>query len=163
MSLGLTPTQQSILGSTVQFCDETLAPNSIYRYLYDHAATLFPDESFADLFQTRGRCSIPPQIVAVVMILQRLEGLSDREAVDRFAYDMRWKYAAGGLEFTHPGFVHTVLVFSARENGPACARENGPTCKLASIVPCARQNGPVDISAEIGRIETPVAHTLVIV
>lgn len=110
MSLGLTPTQQSILGSTVQFCDETLAPNSIYRYLYDHAAKLFPDESFADLFQNIGRCSIPPQIVAVVMVLQRLEGLSDREAVDRFTYDMRWKYAAGGLEFTHPGFVHTVLV-----------------------------------------------------
>ncbi len=39
-----------------------------------------------------------------------LEGLSDREAVDRFAFDVRWKYAAGGLDFDHPGFVHTVLV-----------------------------------------------------
>jgi Transposase domain (DUF772) len=44
------------------------------------------------------------------MVLQRLEGLSDREAVDRFAFDVRWKYAAGGLDFDHPGFVHTVLV-----------------------------------------------------
>jgi hypothetical protein len=41
---------------------------------------------------------------------QRIEGCSDREAVDRFAYDARWKYAAGGLEFDYPGFVHTVLV-----------------------------------------------------
>jgi hypothetical protein len=49
-------------------------------------------------------------IVAVVMVLQRLEGLSDREAVERFAFDVRWKYAAGGLDFDHPGFVHTVLV-----------------------------------------------------
>ncbi|WP_344496717.1 transposase, partial [Nonomuraea monospora] len=54
--------------------------------------------------------SVPPMIVAVVMVLQRLEGLSDREAVDRFAFDVRWKYAAGGLDFDHPGFVHTVLV-----------------------------------------------------
>jgi hypothetical protein len=32
------------------------------------------------------------------------------EAVDRFTYDARWKYAAGGLGFDYPGFVHTVLV-----------------------------------------------------
>ena len=49
-------------------------------------------------------------IVAVVMVLQRIEGLSDREAVERFAFDARWKYAAGGLDFDYPGFVHTVLV-----------------------------------------------------
>ena len=35
---------------------------------------------------------------------------SDREAVDRFTFDLRWKYAAGGLEYDYPGFVHTVLV-----------------------------------------------------
>jgi hypothetical protein len=49
-------------------------------------------------------------IVAVVMVLQRIEGCSEREAVDRFAFDARWKYAAGGLDFDYPGFVHTVLV-----------------------------------------------------
>ena len=59
---------------------------------------------------TSGRRSVPPMIVAVVMVLQRIEGCSDREAVDRFAFDARWKYAAGGLDFDYPGFVHTVLV-----------------------------------------------------
>ena len=49
-------------------------------------------------------------IVAVVMVLQRIEGCSDREAVERFTFDARWKYAAGGLDFNYPGFVHTVLV-----------------------------------------------------
>jgi transposase-like protein DUF772 len=65
---------------------------------------------FADLFTDVGRRSVPPMIVAVVMVLQRIEGLSDREAVERFAFDARWKYAAGGLDFGYPGFVHTVLV-----------------------------------------------------
>ncbi|WP_433359177.1 IS1182 family transposase [Streptosporangium sp. CA-115845] len=65
---------------------------------------------FADLFAEDGRRSVPPMIVAVVMVLQRLEGLSNREAVERFAFDVRWKYAAGGLDLDHPGFVHTVLV-----------------------------------------------------
>src|ERR1035437_247679 len=68
------------------------------------------DEMFADLFTDVGRRSVPPMIVAVVMVLQRIEGCSDREAVDRFAFDARWKYAAGGLDFDYPGFVHTVLV-----------------------------------------------------
>src|SRR5207244_5497080 len=58
--------------------------------------TLFPDEMFADLFTGTGRCSVPPMIVAVVMVLQRIEGCCDREAADRFAFDARWKYAAGG-------------------------------------------------------------------
>ena len=57
-----------------------------------------------------GGAAVPPMIVAVVMVLQRIEGLSDREAVERFAFDARWKYAAGGLDFDYPGFVHTVLV-----------------------------------------------------
>jgi DDE family transposase/transposase-like protein DUF772 len=62
------------------------------------------------LFARIGRDSVPPRIVAVVMVLQRLEGLSDREAVERFAFDMRWKYAAGGLPLETSTFAHTVLV-----------------------------------------------------
>lgn len=65
---------------------------------------------FAELFAADGRRSVPPMIVAVVMVLPRLEGLSDREATDRFAFDVRWEHAAGGLDFDHPGCVHTVLV-----------------------------------------------------
>jgi len=51
-----------------------------------------------------------PRIVAVAMVLQTPGGLSDREATDRFSFDTRWKYAAGGLDFDYPGFAHTVLV-----------------------------------------------------
>jgi hypothetical protein len=78
--------------------------------LHRECSTLFADEMFANLFTDVGRRSVPPMIVAVVMVLQRIEGCSDREAVDRFAFDVRWKYAVGGLDFGYPGFVHTVLV-----------------------------------------------------
>ena len=64
---------------------------------------LFPDEMFSDLFATTGRRSVPPRIVAVVMVLQRLFGLSDREAVEAFCFDARWKYACGGLDSTIQG------------------------------------------------------------
>jgi hypothetical protein len=87
-----------------------VGPDSIYGLLHRECHRLFPDEMFADLFCDVGRRCVPPMIVAVVMVLQRLEGCSDREAVERFCFDARWKYAAGGLRFDYPAFVHTVLV-----------------------------------------------------
>ncbi|HEU5485047.1 MAG TPA: IS1182 family transposase [Microlunatus sp.] len=110
VALGRTPRQTDLLRSTVDYCEGRVAPSSIYGILHRECFGLFPDELFADLFTDIGRRSVPPMIVAVVMVLQRIEGLSDREAVDRFAFDARWKYAAGGLDFDYPGFVHTVLV-----------------------------------------------------
>ncbi|MET9183610.1 IS1182 family transposase [Kitasatospora aureofaciens] len=123
MAVGQTPMQPGLLSSTAGFCEGRLAPNSIYAVLHRECRALFPDEMFVDLFAEDGRRSVPPMIVAVVMVLQRLEGLSDREAVERFAFDVRWKYAAGGLDFDHPGFVHTVLV-DMRARLAASARPN---------------------------------------
>jgi hypothetical protein len=110
MTLGLAPRQADLLRTTAGYCEERVAPDSVYGILHRECFRLFPDEMFADLFTDVGRRSVPPMIVAVVMVLQRIEGLSDREAVDRFSFDARWKYAAGGLDFDYPGFVHTVLV-----------------------------------------------------
>lgn len=90
----------------------------MYRLLHVERDRLFPDEMFADLFMDRGRRSVPPSVVAAVMVLQRLEGLSDRDAVERFAFDARWRYAAGVGGYDGSGwgrFAHTVLVdFRAR-------------------------------------------------
>ncbi len=110
MSLGLSPRQPDLFATTTGFCEPRLSPDSIYSLLHRECQRLFPDEVFADLFCDVGRRCVPPMIVAVVMVLQRIEGCSDREAVERFAFDARWKYAAGGLQFDYPGFVHTVLV-----------------------------------------------------
>jgi hypothetical protein len=110
MSLGKAPALKNLHRSASEFCEDRLSESSIYRVLHRECDRLFPDETFADLFESIGRRSVPPRIVAVVMVLQRIEGLSDREAVDRFAFDLRWKYAAGGLGSEYPGFVHTVLV-----------------------------------------------------
>lgn len=110
MTLGISPNQPDIFRTTTSYVSQRVADESIYGLLHRECANLFPDAMFADLFTDIGRRSIPPMVVAVVMVLQRLEGLSDREAVDRFAFDLRWKYAAGGLDFDYPGFVHTVLV-----------------------------------------------------
>lgn len=111
MSQGSAPRQADLFRDTTEFCALLVRPDSIHALLARECHALFPDELFGDLFATGvGRRSVPPLVVAVVMVLQRLEGLSDREAVERFTFDARWKYAAGGLPFDTPGFAHTVLV-----------------------------------------------------
>jgi hypothetical protein len=70
---------------------------------------LFPDDMFADLFRTnRGRPSVPADVVATVMVLQALEGKSDREACRALQTDIAWK-AAAGLAITDEAFHPTVL------------------------------------------------------
>jgi hypothetical protein len=113
VALGRASQQLDLLDPVTRFCEETLPGNSIFAFLHEHRDTLLPDGMFTDLFAANGRRSVPPSVVATVMVLQRLEGLSDREAVDRFMFDARWRYAAGvgGWDGAgRAGFAHTVLV-----------------------------------------------------
>ena len=91
---------------------------------------LFPDEIFADLFDDAGRQSVPPIFVAVVMALQRIEGLSYRAAVDRFSFDARWKYGAGGLDFDDPGSCTRCWRTPARRSNRS-KRQGRPSSAMA--------------------------------
>ncbi len=113
MTLGVANKQGDLLDDVTRFCDATLDKQSIYAFLHRERDQLFPDEAFADLFDQKGRRSVPPSVIAVVMVLQRLEGLSDREAAERYCFDNRWRYAAGVGGYDSAGwtgFAHTVLV-----------------------------------------------------
>ena len=113
MTLGRADRQGDLFDEVARFCEDTLPVNSIYGFLARERDRLFPDELFADLFTGTGRRSVPPSVVATVMVLQRLDGLSDREAVDRYCFDARWRYAAGVGGYGGGGwarFAHTVLV-----------------------------------------------------
>jgi IS5 family transposase len=82
---------------------------TVHGFLAEHRGRLFPDEMFADLFGSgRGRPSVPADVIATVMVLQALEGLSDRDAVTALRTDIRWKVAAG-LTLDDEGFHPTVL------------------------------------------------------
>jgi IS5 family transposase len=82
---------------------------SVYALLAEHRQRVFPDEMFADLFGSgRGRPSVPADVIATTMLLQALEGLSDRDAIAALRTDLRWKVAAG-LALDDEGFHPTVL------------------------------------------------------
>jgi len=73
-----------------------LKPGSVHAFLAEHRKALFPDQMFADLFPSgRGRPSVPADVMAAVIVLQTLFGLSDAETTDALTFDLRWKAAVG--------------------------------------------------------------------
>lgn len=92
-------------------CRQLVAAGTVEAFLADHRHELFPDDLFADLFPSgRGRPSIPAEVVASVMVLQALEGLSDREAERALRDRISWKVATG-LPIDATGFDYSVLTY----------------------------------------------------
>ena len=90
-------------------CGHLVPAGSVHAFLAEHRSRLFPDEMFVDLFPSgRGRPSVPADVVATVLVLQSLEGLSDRDALDELRMNIGWKVAAG-RPLDDPGFHPTVL------------------------------------------------------
>jgi transposase len=90
-------------------CGHLVPAGSVHAFLAEHRHRLFPDEMFGDLFPSgRGRPSVPADVIATVMVLQALEGLSDRDAIDELRMNIAWKVAAG-RPLTDEGFHPTVL------------------------------------------------------
>ena len=92
-------------------CRQLVPEGSVEGFLADHRRELFPDELFEDLFPSgRGRPSIPAEVVASVMVLQALEGLSDRDAARALRDRISWKVACG-LALDDEGFDYSVLTY----------------------------------------------------
>lgn len=83
----------------------------MHAFLADHRHELFPPELFADVTcHGGGHPWVPAEVIATVMVLQALEGLSDREAISALRRDIAWKVACG-LRLDDEGFHPTVLVY----------------------------------------------------
>jgi transposase len=110
-----------------------LPEGSFFGLLAEHGDRIVRDEDFAECYSPRmGRPSIPPSLLAKVMLLQHRTGVSDEQAMEAVAWDLRWKIALG-LAVDHQGWHPTSLVkFRARlllHNKERLALEN--TLRLA--------------------------------
>ncbi len=81
---------------------------SLVMILRDELGVVYADEQFRDLFPERGQPAESPARLALVIILQFVEGLTDRQAADAVRGRLDWKYALG-LELTDPGFDYSIL------------------------------------------------------
>jgi hypothetical protein len=87
---------------------------SVFAFLAEHRAELFPDSFTADLFGSRtGRPSLPADLVGSVLVLQALHDLPDGQAADALKFDIRWKVACG-RSLTQMSFDPSTLVYWRR-------------------------------------------------
>ena len=92
------------------WCLTLLPEESIYALLAERGERIVGDEDFADCYSERhGRPSIPPSLLAKVMLLAYRDGLSDERAMEAVRFDLRWRIGLD-LPVDHPGFHFTSLV-----------------------------------------------------
>jgi hypothetical protein len=83
--------------------------NTFYGFLASQRGQLFKDEEFAELYSHDwGRPSVPPSLLATALLLQIHDRVSDEEARQRAAFDVRWKVALG-LEVEERPFAKSTL------------------------------------------------------
>jgi IS5 family transposase len=93
---------------------ELLAPGSVFAFLAKNRGRLFPDSMMEDLFPSRrGRPSVPAPVIGSVLVLQALQGLSDRETAEALTFDLRWK-ATCGYGLTDTAFHPSTLTYWRR-------------------------------------------------
>src|SRR5919198_639959 len=82
---------------------------NLYVDLRTEFGTLYTNQLFVDLYPAEGRpVEVPPWRLALVMVMQYMEGLTDRQAADAVRRCMDWKYALS-LDLHDPGFDFTLL------------------------------------------------------
>lgn len=81
---------------------------NVYMAMRDELGALYQDSEFAPLFSHRGRPAESPGRLVFVLIVQHVEGLTDRQVADAVRGRIDLKYALD-LELTDPGFDYSVL------------------------------------------------------
>jgi hypothetical protein len=92
----------------------------LFGFLRMHRSELFDDE-FQDELESMyrdtgaGKDAVPPALLAMVVLLQSYQGISDAEAVEMSVVDLRWQLVLGVLGATEPAFSQGALsAFRAR-------------------------------------------------
>jgi hypothetical protein len=112
-----------------QACRDLIPAGSVFAFLAEHRDGLFPAGMFAGMYPSpNGRPSVPPQVLAVTVVLQVLEGLPDHDAVQALRCDLRWK-AACGLGLLDAGFHPSLLTCFRRR----LARSGDPGRLFAKV------------------------------
>jgi transposase len=97
-----------IPAETRKVAEAAFPKGNLVMTIRDRLGTVYADEQFQDLFPSRGQPAESPARLALITVLQFMEGLTDRQAADAVRGRIDWKYCLG-LELTNAGFHYSVL------------------------------------------------------
>ncbi|WP_326794802.1 IS1182 family transposase [Streptomyces sp. NBC_01808] len=141
---------EEIPAETVRVARAAFPKGSLAIRVRDELGPLFGDEEFADLFPARGKPAWSPGRLALVLVLQFVEGLTDRQAAEAVRARIDFKYALG-LDLGDPGFDFSVLSeFRDRLVGAEAGRR-----VLDGILAAAGESGLLKTT---GRARTDSTH-----
>jgi transposase len=139
-----------IPAETVRVTRAAFPKGSLAIRVRDELGPLFTDEEFADLFPARGKPAWSPGRLALVLVLQFVEGLTDRQAAEAVRARIDFKYALA-LELADPGFDFSVL----SEFRDRLVEADAGRRVLDGILAAARDKGLLKTS---GRARTDSTH-----
>ena len=93
---------------TARVAHAAFPKGNVYMQMYDELGLIYQNHQFATLFPRRGQPAEDPARLALILVMQFAENLTDRQAADAVRGRIDWKYALG-LELSDPGFDFSVL------------------------------------------------------
>ena len=93
---------------TILVAKKAFPKGNVYLTMRDELGPLYADADLAALFSWRGQPAESPGLLAMVTVMQFMEGATDRQAAEAVRARIDWKYALG-LSLTDPGFHYSVL------------------------------------------------------
>lgn len=106
--MSLKPSELTIPGLTQSVVKSAFPKGNPYLTMRDELGTIFKDDTFSDLFAVRGQPAYSPARLALVLIVQFAEGLSDRQVAEAVRARLDLKYLLA-LDLNDPGFDASIL------------------------------------------------------
>ncbi len=99
---------QDVSEETARIARASFPKGNFYIDMHDEIGVIYSDKDFATLFATVGQPAETPWRLALVLVMQFIENLTDRQAANAVRGRIDWKYALG-LELSDPGFDYSIL------------------------------------------------------
>ncbi|HRF61628.1 MAG TPA: IS1182 family transposase [Candidatus Competibacter sp.] len=119
--------------ATAQAARRAFPKGNRYMTLVEVLGPIFTNSDFADLYGHRGHPAAAPARLALVLVFQQIERLSDVAAAEAVRARIDWKYALA-LPLDDPGFDESILVEFRRRLLTAGAEERLLTLLLETLV-----------------------------
>src|SRR5271169_2900506 len=86
---------QDVPGETARVARAAFPKGNIYMQMHDELGVMYQDEDFTALFPAVGQPAETPWRLALILVMQFIENLTDRQAADAVRGRIDWKYALG--------------------------------------------------------------------